>query len=158
MKNIFGYYVDRELTTKRFFDLCHFYGIKNKDLTRLFDVSDVTVSYWRNGTRFPEYNKIVFFAYIIGLPLEIVIIGKKEIENQQVKKNFKRIYEIKEKKYIEKLQELLDRGALDSPPKFDVGFFNPLLNRDDFLDPSSPQYAKLILDITYYGLKKRITK
>lgn len=158
MKNIFKYYIDRELTTKRFFDLCHFYGIKNKDLTKLFDVSNATVSYWRNGTRFPEYNKIIFFAYIIGLPLEIVIIGKKEIENQQVKKIIKRIYEIKEKKYIEKLQELLDQGALDSPPKFTESIFDPLQNRDNFLDLSSPQYAKLILDITYYGLKKRITK
>ena len=30
-KDICGYCLDKEATTRRFFDICDFYGIKNKD-------------------------------------------------------------------------------------------------------------------------------
>lgn len=155
MKHIYSYCIDRELTTKRFFDLCQFYGIRNKDLAKLFDVSDTTISYWRNGTRFPEYNKIMLFAYTVGLPLELVIIRKKEIENPHIKKILDRIYELKERKYKEKLQELLDRGFFDHPPQIQEDILCPLVDEAVFLDTASPQYVKLILDVSYYGLKKR---
>ena len=65
MSDVCGYCLDKKATIKRFFAVCDFYGIKNKDLVKLFGVSDVLVSYWRNGTRFPEWDKIVLFAYMV---------------------------------------------------------------------------------------------
>ena len=81
MNDICGYCLDKEATMKRFFDICNFYDIKNKDLVKLFNVSNVIVSYWRNGSRFPGWDKLMVFAYTVGLPLEVMIIGKEKIEN-----------------------------------------------------------------------------
>ena len=86
-KDICGYCLDKEATTRRFFDICDFYGIKNKDLVNLFNVSNATVSYWRNGSRFPEWDKLMIFAYTVGLPLDVMIIGKRKVENEQIKKS-----------------------------------------------------------------------
>lgn len=77
MKEVCGYCLDKEATMKRFFAICSFYEIKSKDLVKLFRVSNTLLSYWRNGSRFPSWNKITLFAYTLGLPLDIMIIGKK---------------------------------------------------------------------------------
>ena len=77
MEDICGYCLDKEATIKRFFDICSFYELKSKDLAKLFKVSNTTLSYWRNGSRFPGWDKIMLFAYTVGLPLDIMIIVKK---------------------------------------------------------------------------------
>lgn len=156
MKDVCGYCLDKEATTKRFFDVCDFYGIKNKDLVKLFNVSDVTVSYWRNGSRFPEWDKIMLFAYTVGLPLDVMIIGKKSIEQEEIKRAINKIEKLKEKKYKDRLQELLDSGELDFPPMLNENIFNPLENRTDFSELYSYQYAKLLADVRYYGLEKKV--
>ena len=155
MNDICGYCLDKEATMKRFFDICNFYDIKNKDLVKLFNVSNVIVSYWRNGSRFPGWDKLMVFAYTVGLPLEVMIIGKEKIENNQIKGAIVRIDELKEKKYISILQELLDSGKLDNPPKIENLVFNPLSEETDIIDLDSSKYAKLIADVKYYGLTKR---
>ena len=169
MNDICGYCLDKEATMKRFFDICNFYDIKNKDLVKLFNVSNVIVSYWRNGSRFPGWDKLMVFAYTVGLPLEVMIIGKEKIfwikgifrwakekiENNQIKGAIVRIDELKEKKYISILQELLDSGKLDNPPKIEKVIFNPLSEETDIIDLDSSKYAKLIADVKYYGLTKR---
>ena len=158
MEDICGYYLDKQATIKRFFDVCNFYGIKNKDLAKLFNVSDVIVSYWRTGKRFPKWDNLMLFAYTVGLPLEVMIIGKQGIQDPQLMKAINRIDSLREKKYISNLQELLDNGELDFPPLIGEGIFNPLEDRIDFLDYTSTQYAKLCADVQYYGLKKRSPK
>ena len=158
MEDICGYYLDKQATIKRFFDVCNFYGIKNKDLAKLFNVSDVIVSYWRTGKRFPKWDNLMLFAYTVGLPLEVMIIGKQGIQDPQLVKAINRIESLREKKYISNLQELLDNGELDFPPLIGEGIFNPLEDRIDFLDYTSTQYAKLCADVQYYGLKKRSSK
>ena len=77
MIDVCGFALDKEATTRRFFDICDFYGITNKDLKNLFNISSTTVSYWRNGSRFPDWDKLLHFAYTVGLPLDVMIIGKK---------------------------------------------------------------------------------
>lgn len=154
MEDICGYCLDKEATLKRFFALCDYYGIKNKDLVKLFEVSDVIVSYWRNGSRFPGWDKIMLFSYIIGLPLEVVIIGRKVVEEPQIKNAIKKINSLKEKKYIKNLQSLLDNGELDYPPLIYDSYFNPLTQNTKSLDYTSSEYAKFCADVRYYGLKK----
>ena len=86
MIDICGFALDKEGTTKRFFDICDFYDIKNKDLINLFNISNATVSYWRNGTRFPDWDKLMLFAYTVGLPLDEIIIGKKTYDDEKIEK------------------------------------------------------------------------
>lgn len=155
MKEVCGYCLDKEATMKRFFAICSFYEIKSKDLVKLFRVSNTLLSYWRNGSRFPSWNKITLFAYTLGLPLDIMIIGKKNPVNLQIKKVVEKIAYLKEQKYISILQELLDSGKLDKPPLICESIFNPLQKTTVSFDYGSPQYAKLYADIKYYGLKKQ---
>ena len=152
---ICGYCLDKEATIKRFFDICSFYELKSKDLAKLLKVSNTTLSYWRNGSRFPGWDKIMLFAYTVGLPLDIMIIGKKSIANPQIKTVVEKINYLKEKKYITILQELLDNGKLDKLPLVCENVFNPLGNNTATLDYRSTQYAKLCADVKYYGLKKQ---
>lgn len=155
MEEICGYCLDKEATMKRFFAICSFYEIKSKDLVKLFRVSNTILSYWRNGSRFPGWNKITLFAYALGLPLDIMIIGKKSSVNPQIKNAVKKITYLKEQKYITILQELLDNGELDNPPFVCENVFSPLGNNTIPLDYRSAQYAKLCADVKYYGLKKQ---
>ena len=48
-----------------------------------------------------------------------------KVKNNQIKRAIVRIDELKEKKYISILQELLDSGKLDNPPKIEKVIFNP---------------------------------
>ncbi|MBR2108303.1 MAG: hypothetical protein IJ937_13665 [Treponema sp.] len=157
MGDICGYVLDKEATTKRFFDICDFYGIKNKDLVQLFEVSNTTVSYWRNGYRFPDWNKLMLFAYTVGLPLDVMIIGKKSLEDKQIEESINKINKLREKKYILKLQELLDNGDLDSQPNIEELILNPLCDNQKILDSDNISYSKLLADVRYYGLKKNTT-
>lgn len=41
----------------------------------------------KSGKRFPGWDKLMVFAYTVGLPLEVMIIGKEKIENNQISSN-----------------------------------------------------------------------
>lgn len=156
MENIIcGYCLDKEATTKRVFDICNFYGIENKDLKKLFGVSDSIVSYWRNGTRFFDWDKLMMFAYVLKLPLDVIIITKKRSLNEQMNQAIIKIKKLQEKKYISKLQDILDSGKLDNQPEYFEIIINPLEEDNDDFIVDAIQYKKLITDIKFYGLKKR---
>ena len=121
----FSLILDKEKTTEQMFKVCDYYKVKNIDIAEFLDTSEVEVSMWKSGKRFPGWDKIMLFAYTVGLPLEVMIIGKEKIENNQIKGAIVRIDELKEKKYISILQELLDSGKLDNPPKIEKVIFNP---------------------------------
>lgn len=155
MKDICAYTLDKEATTRRFFDICNFYNIKNKDLVKLFNVSNATVSYWRNGTRFPGWDKLMLFAYAVALPLDVMVIGKSNIEDEQIIKAINKINNLKHEKYLARLQDLLDKGELDNPPCNTEIIFNPLNDKKKSSEWDSTIYSRLISDVKYYGLEKK---
>lgn len=63
--------------TEQMFKVCQYYDVKNVDLAELMCTSEVEVSNWKTGKRFPGWDKIMLFAYTVGLPLDIMILGKK---------------------------------------------------------------------------------
>ena len=68
---------DKEKTTEQMFKVCQYYDVKNVDLAESMCTSEVEVSNWKTGKRFPGWDKIMLFAYTVGLPLDIMILGKK---------------------------------------------------------------------------------
>ena len=158
MIDVCGFALDKEATTRRFFDICDFYGITNKDLKNLFQISSTTVSYWRNGTRFPDWDKLLHFAYTVGLPLDVMIIGKKVYNDKKIEDAINNISKLKQRKYINELQKLLDSGKLDFPPMISQSVVNPLENISMQKELDSTTYNQVIADIIKYGLVKNKNK
>lgn len=154
MIDVCGFALDKEATTRRFFDICDFYGITNKDLKTLFNISNTTVSYWRNGTRFPDWDKLLLFAYTVGLPLDVMIIGKKVFNDKKIEDAINNISQLKRAKYISELQKLLDDGKLDFPPNLPQSLFNPLMTITNQKDLDTTTYNQVMADIVKYGLVK----
>jgi transcriptional regulator with XRE-family HTH domain len=154
MIDVCGFALDKEATTRRFFDICDFYGITNKDLITLFNISNTTVSYWRNGTRFPDWDKLLLFAYTVGLPLDVMIIGKKVFNDKKIEDAINNISQLKRTKYISELQKLLDDGKLDFPPNLPQSLFNPLMTIINQKDLDTTTYNQVMADIVKYGLVK----
>lgn len=83
----FSLILDKEKTTEQMFKVCDYYKVKNIDIVEFLDTSEVEVSMWKSGKRFPGWDKLMVFAYTVGLPLEVMIIGKEKIENNQISTN-----------------------------------------------------------------------
>jgi transcriptional regulator with XRE-family HTH domain len=154
MIDICGFALDKEGTTKRFFDICDFYDIKNKDLINLFNISNATVSYWRNGTRFPDWDKLMLFAYTVGLPLDVIIIGKKTYDDEKIEKAINNILKLKQEKYICEIQKLLDNGKLNFQSMISDSFFNPVINNSKSIYFDTTSYNQLFADVIKYELEK----
>ena len=155
MIDVCGFALDKEATTRRFFDICDFYGITNKDLKNLFNISSTTVSYWRNGSRFPDWDKLLHFAYTVGLPLDVMIIGKKVYNDKKIEDAINNISKLKQTKYITELQKLLDSGKLDFPPILSQSVFNPLANISRQKELDTTTYNQVMADIVKFGLVKK---
>ena len=62
--NVFGLILDKEKTIERVFKICQFYNVKNVDLAELMYTTEVEISNWKTGKRFPDWDKILLFAYV----------------------------------------------------------------------------------------------
>lgn len=71
-----GFILDKEKTTEQMFKVCQYYDVKNVDLAELMCTSEVEVSNWKTGKRFPDWDKIMFFAYIFNISLNDLIVKK----------------------------------------------------------------------------------
>ena len=56
--NVFGLILDKEKTIERVFKICQFYNVKNVDLAELMYTTEVEISNWKTGKRFPDWDKI----------------------------------------------------------------------------------------------------
>ncbi len=73
----FSLILDKEKTTEQMFKVCDYYKVKNIDIAEFLDTSEVEVSMWKSGKRFPGWDKIMLFAYVFDLSLDELIIRKK---------------------------------------------------------------------------------
>lgn len=76
----FSLILDKEKTTEQMFKVCDYYKVKNIDIAEFLDTSEVEVSMWKSGKRFPGWDKIMLFAYTVGLPLELWLLEKKRLK------------------------------------------------------------------------------
>ena len=76
----FGLILDKEKTTEQMFKVCQYYDVKNVDLANLMFTTEVEISNWKTGKRFPEWDKIMFFAYVFNISLDELIIRKMSVK------------------------------------------------------------------------------
>ena len=144
MIDVCGFALDKEATTRRFFDICDFYGITNKDLKNLFNISSTTVSYWRNGSRFPDWDKLLHFAYTVGLPLDVMIIGKKVYNDKKIEDAINNISKLKPNKLKITIDIIASKASLIialNPSLFFLIIFNK-----SSIKPTKPNNDKEIID------------
>ena len=78
----FGLILDKKKTTEQIFKICQYYDVKNVDLAELMYSTEVEISNWKTGKRFPCWDKILLFAYVFKISLDDLIIRKKSKENK----------------------------------------------------------------------------
>lgn len=78
----FGLILDKKKTTEQIFKICQYYDVKNVDLAELMYSTEVEISNWKTGKRFPSWDKILLFAYVFQISLDDLIIRKKSKENK----------------------------------------------------------------------------
>lgn len=100
-----GFILDKEKTTEQMFKVCQYYDVKNVDLAELMCTSEVEVSNWKIGKRFPDWDKIMFFAYIFNISLNDLIVKKNTTKDEtleQIQNKVKEIDKINLKKTLER--------------------------------------------------------
>lgn len=100
-----GFILDKEKTTEQMFKVCQYYDVKNVDLAELMCTSEVEVSNWKTGKRFPDWDKIMFFAYIFNISLNDLIVKKNTTKDEtleQIQNKVKEIDKINLKKTLER--------------------------------------------------------
>ena len=102
--NYFGLILDKEKTTEQMFKVCQYYDVKNANLANLMDVSEVEVSNWKTGKRFPDWDKIMFFAYIFNLSLDELVIRKETKESSILDEIREKIKKVDKKNLVKTLE------------------------------------------------------
>ena len=123
----FGLILDKEKTTEQMFKVCQYYDVKNVDLANLMFTTEVEISNWKTGKRFPEWDKIMFFAYVFNISLDELIIRKKtdKIETLDVIRS--KIKEIDKQNLIKTLDQKINSNQNLSPKSSINVRWNPLL-------------------------------
>ena len=85
-----GFILDKEKTTEQMFKVCQYYDVKNVDLAELMCTSEVEVSNWKTGKRFPGWDKIMLFAYIFNISLNELIVKKSTSGSDTLEKTLER--------------------------------------------------------------------
>ena len=119
--------LDKEKTTEQMFKVCDYYKVKNIDIAEFLDTSEVEVSLWKSGKRFPGWDKIMLFAYVFDLSLDELIIRKKSDENDFINDIRSKIEKVNQKN----LHKTLKRKSLNNenlnPDRYINVRWNPLV-------------------------------
>ena len=154
--NVFGLILDKEKTIERVFKICQFYNVKNVDLAELMYTTEVEISNWKTGKRFPDWDKILLFAYVFEISLDDLIVRKKIDGNNEFddirEKELVMLLTIIESLYNSKgiystttIEELENLRATDYPIFSDLKRFIPEYKKKE----NSPEKIRIInqLDI-----------
>lgn len=101
----FEYGLDKEQTTNQMFKICQYYNIKNVDLANLMYTTEVEISNWKTGKRFPEWDKIMLFAFVFDVSLDELVIRKQITKNsalEEIRNKIKKVDKINLTKTLEK--------------------------------------------------------
>lgn len=161
MDDIYYDVLDAQKTVDRIFRICKFYGIKNFELAELMSVSVQTVSKWKKGEGFPKWDRVILFAYTIGLPLDLVICRSKGSGRDNLSKVKEKIKQAKIQNRIQTLQKLIDEDKLavyDEYDAFGEQYWNPLSQSYEYIDFESSIAAQQQRDIQKYGLTRTVSE
>ena len=144
--NVFGLILDKEKTIERVFKICQFYNIKNVDLAELMYTTEVEISNWKTGKRFPDWDKILLFAYVFEISLDDLIVRKK-IEGKNTFDDIKdKIKKINKKNLLLTLEQKYNNNENLSPECYRNVRWNPLLQDWVPLEKYNETIEQILLD------------
>ena len=144
--NVFELILDKEKTIERVFKICQFYNIKNVDLAELMYTTEVEISNWKTGKRFPDWDKILLFAYVFEISLDDLIVRKK-IEGKNTFDDIKdKIKKINKKNLLLTLEQKYNNNENLSPECYRNVRWNPLLQDWVPLEKYNETIEQILLD------------
>lgn len=123
----FGLILDKEKTTEQIFKICQYYDVKNVDLAELMYSTEVEISNWKTGKRFPSWDKILLFAYVFKISLDDLIIRKKSKENKILETIQKKILMKNQQNLIKTLEKKTSNNENINPICYQNVRWNPLI-------------------------------
>ena len=144
--NVFGLILDKEKTIERVFKICQFYNVKNVDLAELMYTTEVEISNWKTGKRFPDWDKILLFAYVFEISLDDLIVRKK-IEGKNTFDDIRdKIKKINKKNLLLTLEQKYNNNENLSPECYRNVRWNPLLQDWVPLEKYNETMDQILLD------------
>ena len=144
--NVFELILDKEKTIERVFKICQFYNVKNVDLAELMYTTEVEISNWKTGKRFPDWDKILLFAYVFEISLDDLIVRKK-IEGKNTFDDIRdKIKKINKKNLLHTLEQKYNNNENLSPECYRNVRWNPLLQDWVPLEKYNETMEQILLD------------
>ena len=144
--NVFELILDKEKTIERVFKICQFYNVKNVDLAELMYTTEVEISNWKTGKRFPDWDKILLFAYVFEISLDDLIVRKK-IEGKNTFDDIRdKIKKINKKNLLLTLEQKYNNNENLSPECYRNVRWNPLLQDWVPLEKYNETMDQILLD------------
>ena len=144
--NVFELILDKEKTIERVFKICQFYNVKNVDLAELMYTTEVEISNWKTGKRFPDWDKILLFAYVFEISLDDLIVRKK-IEGKNTFDDIRdKIKKINKKNLLLTLEQKYNNNENLSPECYRNVRWNPLLQDWVPLEKYNETMEQILLD------------
>ena len=144
--NVFELILDKEKTIERVFKICQFYNVKNVDLAELMYTTEVEISNWKTGKRFPDWDKILLFAYVFEISLDDLIVRKK-IEGKNTFDDIRdKIKKINKKNLLLTLEQKYNNNENLSPECYRNVRWNPLLQDWVPLEKYNEAIEQILLD------------
>ena len=144
--DVFELILDKEKTIERVFKICQFYNVKNVDLAELMYTTEVEISNWKTGKRFPDWDKILLFAYVFEISLDDLIVRKK-IEGKNTFDDIRdKIKKINKKNLLLTLEQKYNNNENLSPECYRNVRWNPLLQDWVPLEKYNETMEQILLD------------
>ena len=144
--NVFELILDKEKTIERVFKICQFYNVKNVDLAELMYTTEVEISNWKTGKRFPDWDKILLFAYVFEISLDDLIVRKK-VEGKNTFDDIRdKIKKINKKNLLHTLEQKYNNNENLSPECYRNVRWNPLLQDWVPLEKYNETMDQILLD------------
>ena len=144
--NVFGLILDKEKTMERVFKICQFYNVKNVELSELMYTTEVEISNWKTGKRFPDWDKILLFAYVFEISLDDLIVRKKIDGNNEFDDIREKIRKINKKNLLKTLEKKYNNHETLSPECYRNVRWNPLLQDCVPLEKYNETIEQVLLD------------
>ena len=144
--NVFGLILDKEKTIERVFKICQFYNVKNVDLAELMYTTEVEISNRKTGKRFPDWDKILLFAYVFEISLDDLIVRKKIDGNNALDEIRDKIRKINKTNLLNTLEKKYNNNENLSPECYRNVRWNPLLQDWVTLEKYNETIEQVLLD------------
>ena len=144
--NVFGLILDKEKTIERIFKICQFYNVKNVDLAELMYTTEVEISNWKTGKRFPDWDKILLIAYVFEKSLDDLIVRKKIDRINALDDIKEKIRKINKKNLLKTLEKKYSNNENLSPECNKNVRWNPLLQDWVPLEKYNETIEQVLLD------------